>query len=303
MLIFIKCNDIIVLSNKVIKCKKVEKMSKKRKLFCEYGPIFYKISLWKEAKLKDLRDLKSGKKFSRKKDKESFEYIWKGDTKVLLRNLHGVDMQLQKNKVTNLKLASKKIDGIIVNPGEEFSFWNLVGNATKRKGYLEGLVISNSQMKTGVGGGLCQMANMIHWLVLHTPLEVTELHHHSDALFPDVKRRVPFGTGTSISYKALDYRFKNNTENPIQIRVWLDDTMLYGEIRSTVPLKEKYKIVEEDNYYAKDEDGIFYRNSKVYRIITDKETKCEIKKELILDNHSKVMYDYELIPKEEIKVN
>ena len=52
------------------------------------------------------------------------------------------------------------------------------------------------------------MANMIHWLVLHTPLEVTELHHHSDALFPDVKRRVPFGTGTSISYKALDYRFK-----------------------------------------------------------------------------------------------
>ena len=56
------------------------------------------------------------------------------------------------------------------------------------------------------------MANMIHWLVLHTPLTVTELHHHSDALFPDVKRRVPFGTGTSISYKALDYRFKNTTE-------------------------------------------------------------------------------------------
>ena len=210
-------------------------------------------------------------------------------------------MQLQKNKVKNLLLASKKIDGIIIKPGEEFSFWNLVGNATKRKGYLEGLVISNSQMKKGVGGGLCQMANMIHWLVLHTPLEVTELHHHSDALFPDVKRRVPFGTGTSISYKALDYRFKNTTKYPIQIRVWLDDTFLYGEIRSTVPLKEKYKIIEEDNHYAKDEDGVFYRNSKVYRIITNKETNQEIKKELILNNHSKVMYDYNLIPKEEIK--
>ena len=146
------------------------------------------------------------------------------------------------------------------------------------------------------------MANMIHWLVLHAPLIVTELHHHSDALFPDVKRRVPFGTGTSISYKALDYRFKNTTEKPIQIRVWLDDTFLYGEIRSTVPLNEKYKIVEEDNHYAKDKDGIFYRNSKVYRIITDKKTNQEIKKELILDNHSKVMYDYELIPKEEIRV-
>lgn len=277
------------------------KMGKKRKLFCGYGPIAYKISLFKEAKKKDLIDLKNGKKFAKKKSKENFEYIWKGDAKVLLRKLQGVDMQLQKNKVKNLLLASKKIDGIIIKPGEEFSFWNLVGNATKRKGYLEGLVISNSQMKKGVGGGLCQMANMIHWLVLHTPLEVTELHHHSDALFPDVKRRVPFGTGTSISYKALDYRFKNTTKYPIQIRVWLDDTFLYGEIRSTVPLKEKYKIIEEDNHYAKDEDGVFYRNSKVYRIITNKETNQEIKKELILNNHSKVMYDYNLIPKEEIK--
>lgn len=277
------------------------KMGKKRKLFCEYGPIAYKISLFKESKKKDLIDLKNGKKFAKKKSKENFEYIWKGDAKVLLRKLEGVDMQLQKNKVKNLQLASKKIDGIIIKPGEEFSFWNLVGNATKRKGYLEGLVISNSQMKKGVGGGLCQMANMIHWLILHTPLEVTELHHHSDALFPDVKRRVPFGTGTSISYKALDYRFKNTTKYPIQIRVWLDDTFLYGEIRSTAPLKEKYKIIEEDNYYAKDEDGVFYRNSKVYRIITNKETNQEIKKELILNNHSKVMYDYNLIPKEEIK--
>lgn len=276
-------------------------MANKRKLFCEYGPICYKISLFKEALKKDFLDLKNKRKFAKHKNKENFEYIWKGDAKILLRNLHGVDMQLQKNKVVNLTLASNKIDGIVLKPGEEFSFWNLVGNATKKKGYLEGLVISNSKMKKGVGGGLCQMANMIHWLVLHTPLEVTELHHHSDALFPDNKRRVPFGTGTSISYKALDYRFKNTTEYPIQIRVWLDDTMLYGEIRSTVALKEKYKIVEEEHHYAK-EDGIFYRNSNVYRIITNKKTKEEIKKELILKNHSKVMYDYDLIPKDEIRV-
>ena len=277
-------------------------MRRQRKLFCEYGPIAYKISLFKEARRKDLKDFKDGKKFAKKRDKQNFEYIWKGDTKLLLRKLHGVDMQLQKNKVKNLELASKKIDGLIVNPGEEFSFWKLVGNATRRKGYLEGLVISNSQMKKGIGGGLCQMANMIHWLVLHTPLTVTELHHHSDALFPDEKRRVPFGTGTSISYKALDYRFKNTTNSPIQIRVWLDDTFLYGEIRSKVLLNVKYKISEEDNHFARDEEGIFYRNSKVYRIIIDKETNQEIKKELILDNHSKVMYDYDLIPKEQIRV-
>ncbi len=277
-------------------------MVKKRKLFCEYGPIPYKISIFKEARKKDLKDLLAGKKFAKTINRENYEFIWKGDTKVLLRKLHGVDMQLQKNKVENLKIASKKIDGIIVNPGEEFSFWNLVGSTTKRKGYLEGLMINNGQLKKGFGGGLCQLANMLHWLVLHTPLTVTELHHHSDALFPDVKRRVPFGTGTSISYKAVDYRFKNTTNYPIQIRIWLDDEFLYGEIRSIVELNEKYKIVEEDNHYAKDDDGTYYRNSKVYRIIIDKKTKKEIKKELILNNHSKVMYDYELIPKEEIRV-
>ena len=70
-----------------------------------------------------------------------------------------------------------------------------------------------------------------------------------------------------------------------------------------MPLNKKYKIIEEDNHYAKDEEGIFYRNSKVYRIIIDKETNKEEKKELILNNHSKVMYDYSLIPENEIRGN
>lgn len=273
-----------------------------RKLFCEYGLICYKISLFKECRKKEIKDLIKGKKFAKKIQKENLPYIWKGDAKVLLRELHGVDMQLQKNKVKNLELASKKIDGLIIKPGEEFSFWKLVGNATKRKGYLEGLIISNSKFKKGYGGGLCQLANMIHWLILHSPLEVTELHHHSDALFPDVKRRVPFGTGTSISYNALDYRFKNVTKYPVQLRLWLDDTMLYGELRGMEELENKYKLVEEDNHYAQ-ENGIYYRNSKVYRIVTNKKTKEELIKELILNNHSKVMYDYNLIPQEEIREN
>lgn len=272
----------------------------KRKLFCEYGPICYKISLFKECRKKDLKDLLQKRKIAKKLQKENLEYIWKSDTKLLLRQLHGVDMELQKNKVKNLQLAVKKIDGLIIKPGEEFSFWKLIGNATKRKGYLEGLVMNNGQMKKGYGGGLCQLANMIHWLVLHSPLEVTELHHHSDALFPDVKRRVPFGTGTSISYNALDYRFKNTTNNDVQLRLWLDETMLYGELRSTIDISQKYKIVEEDHHFAK-EEGIFYRNSKVYRLIIDKKSKEVIKKELILNNHSKVMYDYDLIPKEQIR--
>ena len=272
-----------------------------RKLFCEYGPLAYNISIFKEAAKKDLQDLKNGRRFAKEINRENLEYIWKGDSKLLLRKLHGVDMELQKNKAVNLQIAGEKIDGIIVKPGEEFSFWNLVGKATKRKGYLEGLMISNGKLLRGTGGGLCQMANMIHWLVLHTPLTVTELHHHTDAIFPDVKRRVPFGTGTSIAFKALDYRFKNTTEHPVQIRVWLDDTYLYGEIRSDVELSEKYRLVEEDNHFAMEDDGKFYRNSKVYRMTYDKATKELKNRELILNNHSLVLYDYSLIPEDQIR--
>lgn len=71
-------------------------MGKKRKLFCEYGQIAYKISLFKEAKKKDIIDLKNRRKFAKKKNKENFKYIWKGDTKLLLRKLHGVDIRTAK---------------------------------------------------------------------------------------------------------------------------------------------------------------------------------------------------------------
>lgn len=276
-------------------------MKKRRKLFCEYGPLAYNISICKEALKKDVEDyIVKRYKIAKKKSYNNLEYLWKGDAKVLLRKLHGVDMQLQINKTKNLEIAGKKVDGIIVMPGEVFSLWNLVGKTSKRKGYVEALTVSDSELGTGIGGGLCQLGNLIHYLVLHTDLEVVEKHHHSDALFPDEKRRVPFGTGTSIAYKRLDYKFKNTTNYPVQLRIWQDDVMIYGEIRSTVPIDYKYKLVEEGHHFAM-EDGIFYRISKVYRIKYDKKTNKEIKKELILNNHSRVMYDYSLIPKDEIK--
>ena len=274
-----------------------------RKLFCEYGPVAYEISVRKEAILKDIDDyIIKRYKIAKKKNYENFEYLSKGEAKILFRKLHGVDMQLQYNKATNLKIAGKKIDGIVIYPGEVFSLWNLVGKTSKRKGYLEGLTINDSELGKGRGGGLCQLGNLIHYLVLHTDLEVIEKHHHSDALFPDEKRRVPFGTGTSIAYKKLDYKFKNTLDFPVQLRIWQDDKMIYGEIRGTKPISYKYRLVEEDSHFAM-EDGIFYRNSKVYRIKTDKETGKDIKKELILDNHSRVMYDYDLIPKDQIREN
>ncbi|MDD6879366.1 MAG: VanW family protein [bacterium] len=271
-----------------------------RKLFCEISPFCYKISLLKENYKRNLKDLFSKYNFCKDYSKKELPYIVKSHSSVLVRKLYGVDIKLQKNKVTNIELACKKVNYIIVHPGEIFSFWKVIGKPTYKKGYKDGLVISKGGFISGVGGGLCQMANMIHYLILNSPLEVLELHHHSDALFPDERRRVPFGTGTSILYNHVDYRFKNTTDFDIQFLVWCENGELCGELRSNVEFPYRYKLVEENHHFKKENDK-YYRISQVYRITIDKKSNKQIKKELILDNHSLVMYDYNLIPKEQIR--
>ena len=271
---------------------------KKRRLFCELSPTCYQISLHKEYILRDIHDTFSGEKFARTINTLPLPVVVKSHTSSILRRLEGVDMELQRNKATNLRIACAKVNGIMINPCETFSFWRLIGEPGEKQGYREGLVISAGKLEKGIGGGLCQLANLIHWLVLNSPLTVTELVHHSDALFPDSGRRVPFGTGTSVFYKNVDYRFKNTTDRPVQLLVWVDEAQLCGELRAEKAFPYTYRITEENQGYT-EENGIFYRVSKVFRLTLDKERRI-IRRELILDNHSKVMYDYSLIPRDQI---
>ena len=271
-----------------------------RKLFCDINPTTYKISLEKEIFRRNVKDLFSEEKIAKQHSKEVLPNIVKSHSSILIRKLNGVDLRLQENKVTNIMLACNKVNGLIIHPGETFSFWKTVGKATQKKGYKEGLVISSKGLTSGYGGGLCQMANMIHWLVLNSPLEVTELHHHSDALFPDERRRVPFGTGTSVSYNNIDYRFRNNTDQDVQILVWIEDGELLGELRSEREFPYRYKLIEENHHFKKEGDK-YYRISQVYRLVIDRATNEVLNKELILDNHSAVLYDYSLIPEDQIR--
>ncbi len=271
-----------------------------RKLFCDINPTTYKISLEKEIFKRNVKDLFSEEKIANQHSKEVLPNIVKSHSSILIRKLNGVDLRLQENKVTNIMLACNKVNGLIIHPGETFSFWKTVGKATQKKGYKEGLVISSKGLTSGYGGGLCQMANMIHWLVLNSPLEVTELHHHSDALFPDERRRVPFGTGTSVSYNNIDYRFRNNTDQDVQILVWIEDGELLGELRSEREFPYRYKLIEENHHFKKEGDK-YYRISQVYRLVIDRATNEVLNKELILDNHSAVLYDYSLIPEDQIR--
>lgn len=271
-----------------------------RKLFCELGPTCYQISVWKERQIRNFKNRLDKNRLATMISKDQLPNIVKGHTSIILRKLLSVDMALQVNKKTNLEIASQKINGLIIRPGEIFSFWYLVGEPTFKYGYKRGLVITKNGLTSDIGGGLCQLANMIHYLVLNSPLEVVELHHHSDALFPDDRRRVPFGTGTSVFYNYLDYRFKNNTSQNIQLLLWVSEDTLCGELRSEEAFPYRYKLKERNHHFRKVK-GKFYRISQVYRIVIDRNTGEEVKEELILDNFSEVMYDYALIPLEEIR--
>ena len=133
----------------------------------------------------------------------------------LMRHLRGEEMAWQENKVTNLNLAVKRLDGLILHPGETFSYWKLIGKPTARKGYKEGMVLFLGQIGGDIGGGLCQLSNLIFWMTLHTPLTVTERYRHSHDVFPDANRTQPFGSGATCAYPHRDLMIRNDTDRRI----------------------------------------------------------------------------------------
>ena len=263
----------------------------KRKLFCEISPFTYRLSMEKEILKRHLQDFLCDIRFAVERSEESLPVAIYHHNSLIRRRLGNVDMQLQENKATNLALAVSHIDGLLIHPGETFSVWRLIGRTTKHKGYKEGLTIAKGQPSQGIGGGLCQLSNLIHWMVLHSELTITEHHHHDGLdLFPDFGRQIPFGTGTSISYNYLDYRVKNDTDNTYQLRLKVDEEYLCGELRATKQQPHTFHIHAENEFFSREKD-VVYRNGEVYRDIIDRKTGQCIKSQLIRTNHARVMYE------------
>lgn len=264
---------------------------RKRKLFCEISPLTYRISVEKNILMRNMRDLFSTETFSCHKDTAPLPVLVYRHNSLIRRRLGNVDMALQENKAVNLSIAAPHVNGIIIKPGETFSFWRLVGRDSRRNGYKTGLTIANGQPSRGVGGGMCQFTNLIHWMVLHSELTITEHHHHDGIdLFPDFHRQIPFGTGTSIVYNYLDYRFRNDTGNTYQLLVHTDDEYLCGELRAMHRQDHSFHIHAEDEYFS-NENGTVFRNGIVVRDTIDVRSGNRIAQDVIRKNHAKVMYD------------
>lgn len=207
----------------------------------------------------------------------------------LLRDLQNVELWMQQNKITNLKLATVKISNIVINPGETFSYWKLIGKPTKGKGYREGMVLSNGKISPGIGGGLCQLSNLIFWMTLHTPLTVVERYRHSHDYFPDSNRTQPFGSGATCCYNYIDLQIKNNTSHQYQLIIYMDDKYLYGEWRSNEKVLTTYQIYEKEHIITQAVWGDYIRHNSLYRKVFDENLK-QIDDEFITENHAIMIY-------------
>jgi len=208
----------------------------------------------------------------------------------LLRELKNVEMWLQHNKVASLTVAASCIDGLILKPGETFSFWRLVGKPSARRGFKVGMVLRNGTVQRGMGGGLCQMTNLIYWMALHTDLTITERWRHGFDVFPDSGRTQPFASGATCSYNYIDLQITNTTADDYQLRLWLDGTDLHGEWRSAAEPRFRFDIIERDHLIRPEWWGGYSRHNQLHRLRYERADGRLVGEEFLTENHAVMMY-------------
>lgn len=229
------------------------------------------------------------KSFSDIREEKTLPFIIFRHSTPLYRKLQGVEIAYQDNKIKNLKIATPKISHILIKPGKKFSYWKSIGSLTKRKGYKDGIELYYGKFRPGIGGGLCQLSNLLYWMFLHTNLKITERHKHSYDVFPDSNRKLPFGSGATCYYPFMDLEVLNDTECAYQIVLTLSESELIGEIRSDVQQKEIYEVYESENKFKTEWWGGHTRHNVIARKVSDIRGDL-VKREYITENHAVCMY-------------
>lgn len=118
----------------------------------------------------------------------------------------------QTSRNTNIRLASSKLDGQILLPGEQLSFNTCVGRRTVKDGYKVAPVLVNGRHDTGIGGGICQVSTTLYNASLLADLKIVKRNNHS---IPSVY--VPVGRDATVDYGSLDFVIENNQKVPIAV--------------------------------------------------------------------------------------
>ena len=175
------------------------------------------------------------------------------------------------NREKNILTAIKNLNKTVIQPNEIFSFLNTIGPITSNAGFVTSKVINNGKMVNGIGGGICQTSTTLFRTIYNAGLEIKQKQYHSK----NIKLYGGFGFDATISNSSsIDFKFKNNTENPIQLICITKNSnlifMLYG---------------------TKDRD-VIVKNRKSETDWKKRKRKNNWKREIYLENNKKPSIDY-----------
>lgn len=136
------------------------------------------------------------------------------------------------NRTTNIRLSAIAINNLVLNPGDSFSFNQVVGERTAQRGYKPATVIVRGEYSEGIGGGICQTSSTLYNSVDEAGLQVTVRYSHSKEV-----TYVPAGRDATVSWGGPDFRFVNNLDKPIMIKTYVGDGFITVSIYTTPDAK------------------------------------------------------------------
>lgn len=158
-----------------------------------------------------------------------------------------ISQEFLENKKHNLKVASEKINQIIIYPNEIFSFWKIVKNPNNTNVYKSGRSLVAGKLQEQIGGGLCQISGAIFHLALLSRLEIVERHQHSVDIYTEENRYTPLGTDATVVFGYKDLRIRNPYHFPIKFRFSVEENHFIGELCSKEKIESSALTFEIKN--------------------------------------------------------
>lgn len=146
-----------------------------------------------------------------------------------------------KNRSNNIELATNKLNGTVIMPGEVFSYNKIVGKRTIEKGYKEAGAYAGGEVIQEVGGGICQVSSTMYNAALYANLEIIDRsNHYFETTYVDV------GRDATVSWGTLDFKFKNNRQYPIKIEATSKNGVMKISILGIKEEKEYEVIIKSE---------------------------------------------------------
>lgn len=141
------------------------------------------------------------------------------------------------NRVSNVKLAAKYINGTILNPGEVFSFNKTVGPRTAARGFKEAQIFASGEIVDGLGGGICQVSSTLYMASMKADLKTVSRRNHS--FYVDY---APKAQDATVVYGSIDFQFENDSPYPIKILAYAENNFVRVTIKGTKTEQKSVKI-------------------------------------------------------------